>query len=66
MIHMFSMVISEDLSHERKESYWNGKEELHLVGVNLGPVGQAEYHFLEIQVQHVCTCYFVALMTFVF
>lgn len=63
MIHMFSMVISEDLSHERKESYWNGEEELHRVGVSLGPVGQAECHSLEIQVQHVCTCYFVALMT---
>lgn len=66
MIHMFSMVISEELSQERKESYWNGKEELHLMGVSLGPVDQPECHSLEIQVQHVCTCYFVALMTFVF
>lgn len=62
---MFFMVISEDFSHKRKENYWTRKEELHLVGVSLEPAGQQECHSLEIQVQHVCTCYFVALMTFV-
>ena len=34
MIHRFSVVISEDLSRGRK------KEELHLLGVSLGPVSQ--------------------------
>lgn len=34
------------------------------MGVSLGSVGQQGCHSLEIQVQHVCTCYCVALMTF--
>lgn len=38
-------------------------EVLHLMGVSLGPIGQRECHSLEIQVQHVCTCYFEALKT---
>lgn len=53
VISMFSSVPSEDLSHEGKEIYWKRKEELHLVGVSLGPVGQQECHSLEIQVQRV-------------
>lgn len=53
LISMVSSVPPEDLSHEGKEIFWNRKEELHLVGVSLGPVGQQECHSLEIQVQHV-------------
>lgn len=61
MIHRFSVVISEDLSHVRKEM---GKK-LHLLGVSLGPVGQWGVSPRK-QAQQVCTCYCVALMTFVF
>lgn len=51
-IHMFAMVICEDLTGKKGK----GKEELYLVGVNLGPVGRQGCHSLEVQVQCVCTC----------
>lgn len=60
VIQMLSMVISEDLMWKKGK----GEEELYLVGVSLGHAGQQGCHSLEIQVQRVCTCYCVALMTF--
>lgn len=42
------------------------KEELHLVGVSLEPVGQWECHSLEIQVQHVLHLLFCSFNDFCF